>query len=135
MTTRNSPPATGRLVFDGGCGFCTRSAGWLRRLDRHGRIELQPFQRAGAPESVGVTAEQCREAVQWLGPDGVRRSGADAVNAALSTALGTGIPAVVYGATAGVQERVYTWVAEHRGRLPGAVPHCERHPEDCSTAS
>ena len=135
MTTRDSLPATGRLVFDGECGFCTRSAGWLRRLDRHGRIELQPYQRDGAPESVGVTAEQCREAVQWLGADGVRRSGADAVNAALSTALGTSLPARVYGATAGVQERVYTWVADHRSRLPGAVPHCEANPQDCSTAS
>ncbi|MBP2368419.1 hypothetical protein [Pseudonocardia parietis] len=51
------------------------------------------------------------------------------------TALGTSVSARVYGATAGVQERVYTWVADHRSRLPGAVPHCEANPQDCSTTS
>lgn len=126
------PPA-GRLVFDGECGFCTRCVGWVRRLDRNGRIDLRPYQRDGAPESVGVTVEQCRDAVQWLGPDGVRRSGADAVNAALSTALGTSVPTLIYRATAGAQERVYRWLAARRGRLPGVVPHCQAHPRDCST--
>ncbi len=132
MAEREPAPWTGTLVFDGECGFCTRSVGWARRLDRHGRIDVLPYQRPGAPESVGASVEQCREAVQWLGSDGVRREGADAVNAALSTGLGTLLPARLYRATSGVQERVYRWVAAHRSRLPGATPHCREHPRDCS---
>lgn len=124
---------TGRLVFDGHCGFCTRSVGWLRRLDRHGRIEAVPYQAPGVPESIGTTAQECGTSVQWLGPDGRRRSGADAVNAALATALGTRLPSVVYARTSGPQERVYTWVAAHRGRFPGTTPHCEARPGDCTS--
>lgn len=121
----------GRLVFDGQCGFCTRSVHWLRKIDRHGRIDVQPYQASGVPESVGATVDECRDAVQWLGPDGVRRSGADAVNAVLSAVAGTGLPSTVYRGTAGVQERVYRWVADHRGRFPGVTPHCQAHPADC----
>ena len=123
----------GRLVFDGACGFCTRSLGWLRRLDRRSRIEAVPFQSPGAAESVGATVEQCQAAVQWRGPDGRRRSGADAVNAALSIVLGTRVPSGVYALTRPVQERVYEWVAAHRGRFPGTSPHCSQHPADCGS--
>lgn len=122
---------TGRLVFDGQCGFCTRCVGWLRAIDRYGRIDVQPYQARGVPASVDATVEQCREAVQWLGPDGVRRGGAEAVNAVLSTVIGTGAPSSIYRATSGVQDRAYRWVAEHRGRFPGMTPHCQAHPSDC----
>ena len=124
--------ADGLLVFDGHCGFCTRSAGWVRALDRRGRIELRPYQEPGVPESIGTDAETCREALQWQGPDGVRLSGAAAVNAVLDTVTGTGVPSTVYRATAGVQERVYQWVADHRGRFPGMTPYCESHPTECA---
>lgn len=121
----------GRVVFDGRCGFCTRSTGWLHRLDRRGRVDIRPLQAPGAPESVGRTADECLERVQWLGSDGRLRSGADAVNAALSTALGTRAPLHLYRLTAVAQDRVYTWVAANRYRLPGATPHCSTHPAEC----
>ena len=125
--------AAGRLVFDGQCGFCTRCVGWLRAIDRHGRIDVQPYQAPGVPASIGATAEQCQDAVQWRGPDGVRRSGAEAVNAVLSTVIGTGAPSALYRATSGVQERAYRWVADHRGRFPGMTPHCQTHPTECAS--
>lgn len=126
--------SSGRLVFDGECGFCTRCVSWVRRLDTRDRIDIRPFQSEGAPASVGATPEQCQDAVQWLGPDGVSRSGADAVNAVMSVLAGTGLPSAVYRATSGLQERAYRWVADHRSRFPGATPHCQDHPADCAAA-
>lgn len=121
----------GRLVFDGDCGFCTRSAGWLRRLDRSHRIDMRPLQRSGAPEWVGATRAECLDSVRWLGADGHRRSGAEAISAALGAALGTSLPLALHRVSAGPQERIYDWVAANRSRLPGATPHCHAHPADC----
>jgi predicted DCC family thiol-disulfide oxidoreductase YuxK len=57
---------SGRLVFDGACGFCTRSAGWLQAVDRGRRIDLVPLQASGAPESIGASRDECERALQWL---------------------------------------------------------------------
>lgn len=122
----------GLLVFDGQCGFCTRSVGWARALDRRGRVEVRPYQEPGVPESIGTDAATCSEAVQWQGRDGVRLEGAAAVNALLDTVSGTRIPSTVYRATSGLQERVYQWVADHRGRFPGMTPYCQSHPAECA---
>jgi predicted DCC family thiol-disulfide oxidoreductase YuxK len=122
------------LVFDGQCGFCMRALGWLRLLDGKRLIETVPHQRPGVPESIGATPEECAESVQWRGPDGVRLEGAAAVNAALGVALGTSMPLAAYQRSAGIQERLYRWVAEHRRRLPGLTPWCARYPEDCGAS-
>jgi predicted DCC family thiol-disulfide oxidoreductase YuxK len=121
------------LVFDGGCGFCTRSLGWLRVLDGRRRLETVPYQRPGVPESVGATADECATELQFRGADGRRLTGAAAVNAALGVALRTGVPLALYRRTAPVQDRAYRWVAAHRHRLPGVRPWCDRYPADCST--
>ena len=105
-------------MFDGQCGFCTRCVGWLRAIDRHGRIDVQPYQAPGVPASIGATAEQCQDAVQWRGPDGVRRSGAEAVNAVLSTVIGTGAPSA---AVPGDLRRAGTRLPLG-GRPPRALP-------------
>ncbi|WP_240625248.1 thiol-disulfide oxidoreductase DCC family protein [Kocuria tytonicola] len=55
------------VVFDGRCGFCTRSVGWVRALDRHGRIELHPWQGPGVLERFGLTPEQANTSV-WAVP-------------------------------------------------------------------
>ncbi|HWN29161.1 MAG TPA: DUF393 domain-containing protein [Actinomycetospora sp.] len=121
----------GRLVFDGECGFCTRCVDWLHRLDRQGRIDVQPLQAEGVPASIGATPGECHEAVQFMGPDGVRRSGADAVNGVLAVLTGTALPSTLYRASSGLQERAYRWVADHRTRFPGTTPHCQRSPQGC----
>lgn len=124
---------TARLIFDGRCGVCTRTAGWLRRLDRHDRITTVPLQAPGAPESVSATEAECLADVQWRGADGIRRRGAEAVNAALATALGSRVPLVVYCATARVQDRAYAWFAANRHRFRGVTPHCDAEPGDCAS--
>ena len=123
--------ASGRLVFDGQCGFCTRCVGWLRRLDRRQRVEIVPLQAPGAPASVGVTEAECLVSLRWQGEDGVRLSGAAAVNAAVACALGSRVPVLLYRLTSRVQERGYAWVAANRYRLRGVRPFCESAPAEC----
>jgi predicted DCC family thiol-disulfide oxidoreductase YuxK len=122
----------GTLVFDGACGFCTRTVGWLRRLDRRGRVALIPFQRPGVLASTGLSPAQAAASVWWIGDDGRRASGAAAANLALSAALGVRLPMLLYRLTRRLQERVYRWVAVNRHRLRGVKPHCRQHPEDCA---
>jgi predicted DCC family thiol-disulfide oxidoreductase YuxK len=119
------------LVFDGQCGFCTRALGWLRLVDRRRLIDTVPYQRAGVPELLGISREQCAGSLQWLGADGSRAEGAAAINAALAYALGANWPERLYGRTASTQRRLYQWVARHRHRLPGITPWCARYPNDC----
>jgi predicted DCC family thiol-disulfide oxidoreductase YuxK len=120
------------LVFDGECGFCTRTIGWLRLLDRRRMIETVPYQRPGVPERIGASPAECAASVQWRGDDGSRASGAEAVNAALAVALGTDWPRRIYRRTAALQQRAYQWVTDHRYRLPGITPWCTRYPHDCA---
>ncbi|WP_214367372.1 thiol-disulfide oxidoreductase DCC family protein [Pseudonocardia sp. H11422] len=121
----------GTLVFDGDCGFCTRSLGWLRLLDTKRRVTTAPFQRPDAPGMVDATPELCAAAVRWKGVDGTTAGGAAAINAALSAALNTDVPVRLYRHTRAAQEGLYDWVARNRGRLPGMTPWCDRFPADC----
>ncbi len=83
------------LVFDGTCGFCTRSVRLLNALDRDRRVRAVPFQKDGVPASVGLTVEEC-EATAWaILPDGGRYRGAEAANSAVAEALGTAGPLLV----------------------------------------
>ncbi|MGH3438746.1 MAG: thiol-disulfide oxidoreductase DCC family protein [Sciscionella sp.] len=123
----------GTLIFDGGCGFCTRSRNLLRRLDRHGRIRITPYQQPGVTERTGLTREQLAAAVWWIGADGARYRGAAAVNHALSAALGTRLPVALYRLPIirELQDWIYRLISTNRHRLPGAVPHCTSHPNAC----
>lgn len=124
-------PTSGLLVFDGECGFCTRALGWIRLLDREARLTTLPLQGPGVPETVGATRRECKASLHFQA-EGTVRTGAAAVNGALAVALQRRFPERLYARTAGVQERVYEWVARHRGRLPGVTPWCERYPGACS---
>lgn len=129
--------ATIDVMFDGRCGFCTRSAGWLERLDRHGRIRIHASQRPGALDRFGITAAAAAEAVWAFRVDrhGRRQSlrGAAAVALALDTALGIRIlcPLATLPGMRALAERGYRWVADHRSRLRGVTPWCEAHPGEC----
>ena len=138
------------VVFDGRCGFCTRSVGWVRALDRHGRIELHPWQGPGVLERFRLAPEQASTSV-WAVPAGHAAadtdddghthshthsratSGARAISAILDTALGGRCFGAFYNLplVGRAEEAVYRWVAAHRGRFPGVTPWCEQHPERC----
>jgi predicted DCC family thiol-disulfide oxidoreductase YuxK len=123
----------GTLIFDGNCGFCTRSRNLLARLDRHDRVSTVPFQRQGVAERAGVSRDELAAAVYWLDENGARYSGAHAANAALSAAVGTSLPLRVYRMPGmrQLQDAVYRWVAANRHRLPGTRPWCQSHPHGC----
>lgn len=91
------------------------------------------MQQPGVAERLGVAAEQLPESAWWLDSSGAVFAGAKAVNAAVSTALGTELPMRVYRlpGVGRVEETVYQWVAAHRYKFPGATPLCESEPEQC----
>jgi predicted DCC family thiol-disulfide oxidoreductase YuxK len=108
------------LVYDGDCGFCTRSATWLRRHARD--LRVVPWQ--GADLGVlGLSEAQCAAAVQLIAPTG-RFSGGQAVAEALRLCLQ---PYRALGRVLGwrvlrpVVEFGYRVVAANRHRLPGST--------------
>ncbi len=124
---------SGVLFFDGACGMCTRSRDFLLKLDRTGDLETEPLQREGTAERLGIPADRLMESVRWLDSSGQVYAGAEAANAAVSAALGTGLPLLVYRIPGmrSLQDAVYRWVADHRYRFPGTTPYCESHPVAC----
>ena len=133
LTPGDNGGMSGVLFFDGFCGMCTRARDFLVRLDRTGELQTEPFQRAGTAERLGVPASRLPDSVWWLDSSGDVYCAAEACNSALSAALGTRLPLLIYripGIRA-VQEAVYQWVADHRYRFPGTTPYCESHPRAC----
>jgi len=119
------------LVFDGDCGFCTTCARFLahwvvRSRSTSGGPSIEPWQRLDLPE-LGLTADQCRAAVQWVGENGQVASG----HAAIASVLRAGHPVWrPVGALLGapgfswLAAHLYSWFADHRYALPGGTPAC-----------
>lgn len=110
------------VLYDGACGLCDRSARWLARRDRAGRLLLAP--------NVGVTARMAGEPprgeeagiVVW---DGSRRLvGVPAIARALR-ALGAAWPLAGRALDLlprAITSTVYAAIARRRGR---GKPSCE----------
>jgi len=120
-------PDPGRplLIFDGDCGFCTTSA---RAGQRWLHLEhVEPWQFLDL-EPLGVTQEQCLQAVQWIHEDGDVVAAERAVIAALCHAGGAwgvlgrimNVPGIRH-----IAGFVYRLVAKYRHRLPGGTPACK----------
>ena len=118
------------LVYDGDCGFCTSSVRWVTRL-RLGADVVVPWQQADLP-SLGLTQEQCEAKLQWV--DGTRvSSGHEAVaRLLLASALPWRLPGalLLVPPVSWLAARVYDWVADHRGSMPGGTPACALPPEE-----
>ncbi|MFE9959385.1 thiol-disulfide oxidoreductase DCC family protein [Micromonospora sp. NPDC005299] len=116
---------TSTFVYDGDCAFCTRCARIIERWIPT-RARVLPWQFADL-DALGLTAAECEEAVQWVGADGVRAAGPDAI----ARLLGDSNP---LWRTAGAGLRfppvraaawpAYRWVARNRHRLPGGTAAC-----------
>jgi predicted DCC family thiol-disulfide oxidoreductase YuxK len=122
-------PRAGRatFIYDGDCGFCSRTAEQLRKLRLDADIvswqqtDLAPF---------GLTEAEVIEAAQWVAPTGEIASGHAAIAAALRNAGGVWvIPGWVITAPgiSLVSRRLYRWIAANRYRLPGATGACAAH--------
>jgi predicted DCC family thiol-disulfide oxidoreductase YuxK len=75
------------LIYDGECKFCGR---WIERwrVSTGGKVDYVTSREA-ASEFPAISQKEFAEAVQWVGADGERLSGAPAILAALSTTSST----------------------------------------------
>jgi predicted DCC family thiol-disulfide oxidoreductase YuxK len=117
------------FVYDGDCAFCSACARFvMRRVSTTAWIEAWQFIDL---ESVGLTAEECDQAVQWVsyGADGRRTAAAGP--AAIAKLLRSSNR--FWRGLGRVLERrpvlaaawpVYRWVARHRDRMPGGTAEC-----------
>lgn len=127
------PPDHVTVIFDGTCGFCTRSIRYLHRLDRQGRvtsIACQVAQRNGQYELEGV---DCGESAWALTADGRREAGGQAAMLIASTLLRRSWP-VTIGRLPGIRHALafgYRTIATNRYRLPGDTPWCGANPGKC----
>ncbi|MGZ5391373.1 MAG: thiol-disulfide oxidoreductase DCC family protein [Mycobacterium sp.] len=123
----------GTLFFDGKCGMCTRSRNFLLKLNRTGDLLTEPLQTPGTAERLGISDASLMDAVRWLDATGNVYAGAEAANAAVSAALGTRVPLLIYRIPGirSLEDAVYRWVADHRHGFPGTTPYCESHPVSC----
>ena len=72
------------LIYDGDCGFCIRSAQWIKaRLPAEVRVE--PWQSLDL-DKLELSHEQVRTAVWWIGNQ--RGHGAQAIGRALAESQG-----------------------------------------------
>jgi predicted DCC family thiol-disulfide oxidoreductase YuxK len=128
-TTEEVPVQRPALVYDGDCGFCTRSAAVARRV-LPADCAVVPWQGADLA-AVGTTAARARQEVLWVPRTGMVVGGAPAVAAALRAAgsgwavLGRLLQFRPVGLLAGV---VYRVVAANRMRLPGGTAACALPP-------
>jgi predicted DCC family thiol-disulfide oxidoreductase YuxK len=86
-----------------------------------------------APSQQDRAAERLPESSWWLDSSGAVFAGAEAMNAALSTAVGTSLSLLIYRVPGigAIQKMIYRWVAAHRYRFRGVTPLCESAPKQC----
>ncbi len=116
------------LVFDGDCAFCTTSATLLvDRLRRSpGDFAVEPWQRVDLP-ALGLTEQECVDALQWVDADGRVAAAHLAVARALLASRWWVRPAGAVLLLPGVRPLAgvaYRWVSRNRYRLPGGTPAC-----------
>ncbi|MFC7328947.1 thiol-disulfide oxidoreductase DCC family protein [Marinactinospora rubrisoli] len=117
-------PTRPTLLYDGDCGFCTRSVRVALRLPV--AVTPLPWQAADLA-ALGVDAARARGQVLFIEPSGRVHGGAMAVAALLRRSRGLwpvagavlALPVVRTVAAA-----VYRTVSANRHRLPGATPAC-----------
>lgn len=114
--------------------MCTRVCNGLARLNRTGRLQIEPLQAPGMAGRLGVPVERLPESAWWLDSSGAVFAGAEAMNAALSAGLGTSLPLRFYRlpGLGALQNAIYRWVAAHRYRFRGVTPLCEAEPARCA---
>jgi predicted DCC family thiol-disulfide oxidoreductase YuxK len=124
---------TPTFVYDGDCAFCTACARFLeRRVPTPARVTPWQFADLAA---LGLTAEQCERAVQWVdgaalgsAPAAGAKAGPEAIARLLRSSrsywrvVGRVLDLPPVRALAWP---VYRWVARNRHRMPGGTAACE----------
>jgi predicted DCC family thiol-disulfide oxidoreductase YuxK len=116
----------GLLIYDGDCGFCERTANWLRRrLPKD--YEIQPSQRLPNLQELGLDKVKVHEAAYWIDPDGTKHRGHRAIMRAVESSGGILSPLARVTKVWPLDPLVswvYGAVARNRHRFPGASDHC-----------
>ncbi len=136
---RREGEAGGRAIvlYDDDCGFCRWSAERLRRWDRRGRLGFAPIQGGEGERLLGDLAPADRLS-SWhvVTPDGRRWTAGAAAEPVFRALPGGGPLATLVKVAPRVTDRVYRWVAAHRGALGSLLGHdaCDVHPGRASSA-
>lgn len=110
----------GRLLYDADCAFCTRSAGWLRRLPLH--VDVLPMQSLDLAAH-GIDPGRAERELPFLPETGPPAYG----HRAFAGALATGpwwCRLLTAPVLSPVAAGVYRLVARNRHRLPGGSDAC-----------
>ncbi|MEU8080897.1 DCC1-like thiol-disulfide oxidoreductase family protein [Catellatospora citrea] len=122
------------FLFDGDCAFCTTCANLVNRWVPT-NAAVAPWQRSDLA-MLGLTREQCLEAVQWVEPGKAALAGPDAIGALLRSSNATWRPLgrlLGVRAVSAVAWPIYRWVARHRHQLPGGTAACAVPPSAHAT--
>lgn len=114
------------LVYDGDCGFCTRSAKWI--LARSRSIEIVRWQAIKDLSSLGLTVQDVQTRAYFVRQNAIVAEGPIAIAESLRlcskpwTYLGAFIklPVVRFAA-----QLVYRTIARNRHKMPGSTDSCE----------
>jgi len=126
VSIRGVSVGRGLLIYDGDCGFCSRTAAWIRQRLPRG-YEVQASQRIGDLDSFKLSRRHVHEAAYWIDPDGRQHRAHLAIVRALESSGGLlGLVAKLgrIWPFEPVAERLYLLIARNRHRFPGASDHC-----------
>jgi predicted DCC family thiol-disulfide oxidoreductase YuxK len=118
------------VVYDGQCRVCGRLVRVLKKWDRHGEIEMMPFQDTRVLERFPwIPAAAYAEAMQLIGPGGQTWQGGYAIEKLLEILplgglLGWAFHLPYFGE---LFNRFYRWFARNRYRF-GCGEHCALRP-------
>ncbi|PID54569.1 MAG: thiol-disulfide oxidoreductase [Micrococcales bacterium] len=120
------------LVFDGDCGLCSRLASLARRLRAcEQAYRVVAYQQTDLT-ALGLTTQECAQALQWVEANGRIETGAAAVARLLLAGRWWARPGGALLLLPGVRALsavAYRWVATHRHRLPGGSAACSACPD------
>ncbi len=129
MTTELSKSVEIEVFYDGGCPLCLREINFLKRRDRHGKIQFTDIDAPGfSSESYGKTYDELMAKIYGRLPDGTWITGVE-VFRRLYTAAGFG-PLVTLTRLPVISQLLdlgYRIFARNRLRLTGRCT-----PQSCS---
>ena len=98
------------IAIDNACGFCKKSAGWLKAIDFANAVRIHPVDEPGMRE---MRVTRLRDAKTLGGFDGFR------LMAPSFLLLLPMWPLLYVPGVPWIGRRVYRWIADHRADLPG----------------
>jgi predicted DCC family thiol-disulfide oxidoreductase YuxK len=120
------PPNRPVLVYDGDCGFCTKSARWLGRRLPDG-ASVQPGQ-ALDHAALGLDDDDVAAAAWWIDENGTRSRGHAAIGRALVAGGGAwGVVGrlLLVPPLSWLARPVYAVIARNRSKMPGGSDACD----------